>query len=194
MKIKTPKPLYINGLAFIPISKADYLHMQTWQKTYAEHSLTGIGNPSLLDLPMTAFFASRQCPGRAIRAAMDWALQQAQAKAVVISGFHSPLEQSVLKILIQAHSPVVAVLARPVDGAKVPPEWVEPLKQDLMAVVSASLTNIRLTGEVALARNRLVGRLATTLVVAHASPGGGLAGLVAEWRLERLSAVFELNF
>lgn len=85
--------------------------MQTWQKAYAKHSLTGIGNPDRLGLPKTAFFASRQCPGTAIRAAMDWALQQAKLKAVVVSGFHSPLEQSVLKVLIQARSPVVAVLA-----------------------------------------------------------------------------------
>lgn len=194
MKIKTPKPLYINGLAFIPLSKADYLHMQTWQKTYAEHSLTGIGNPSLLDLPMTAFFASRQCPGAAIRAAMDWALQQAKAKAVVVSSFHSPLEQSVLKVLIQARSPVVAVLARPVGGAKLPPEWIEPLNQGLMAVVSANLTTTRLTDEVAMARNTLVAQLATTIVVAHASPGGRLADLVAQWRLEKPHSVVELHF
>jgi hypothetical protein len=153
--------------------------MQTWQKTHAKHSLTGTGNADLLDLPMTAFFASRQCPGAAIRAAMDWALQQARAKAVVVSGFHSPLEQSVLKVLIQARSPVVAVLARPVSGAKLPPEWAEPLNLGLMAVISANLTTTR---------------LATTIVVAHASPGGGLAGLVAKWRLEWPQALVELTF
>ena len=54
----------------------------------------GVGAQSLLDLPITAFFASRQCPGVAIRAAMDWVLQQAKAGQVVVSGFHSPLEQS----------------------------------------------------------------------------------------------------
>ena len=63
--------------------------MQTWQKAHVKRSLTGTGNANLLDLPMTAFFASRQCPGAAIRAAMDWALQQAKLKTVVISGFHS---------------------------------------------------------------------------------------------------------
>lgn len=31
----------------------------------------GQGNQTLLDLPMTGFFASRQCPGSAIRQAMD---------------------------------------------------------------------------------------------------------------------------
>lgn len=79
--------------------------------------LTGCGARELLDLELTAFFASRQCPGSAIRAAMDWALQQASAKRAVISGFHSPLEQSVLKVLMAAGSPAVAVLARPVAGA-----------------------------------------------------------------------------
>lgn len=62
--------------------------------------LTGCGARELLNLELTAFFASRQCPGAAIRAAMDWALQQARAKRTVVSGFHSPLEQSVLKVLI----------------------------------------------------------------------------------------------
>ena len=167
--------------------------MQTWQKAHAKHSLTGTGSANLLDVPMTAFFASRQCPGTAIRAAIDWALQQARAKAVVVSGFHSPLEQSVLKVLIQARSPVVAVLARPVSGAKLPPEWVEPLNQGLMAVVSANLTTTRLTSEVAMARNNLVAQLATTIVAAYASPSGGLASLMVQWQLERPQAVLELN-
>ena len=157
--------------------------MQTWQKTHAKNCLTGTGNPDLLDLPMTAFFASRQCPGAAIRAAMDWALQQAKLKAVVVSGFHSPLEQSVLKVLIQARSPVIAVLARPVVAAKLPSGWDEPLALGHLCVVSAATATTRLTVEVATARNNLVAQLATYIVVAHASPGGVLASLVTQWQL-----------
>ncbi|MBK5204938.1 MAG: hypothetical protein JJD98_05880 [Polaromonas sp.] len=133
---------------------------------------------------MTAFFASRQCPGAAIRVAMDWALQQARAKSVVISGFHSPLEQSVLTVLLQARSSVVVVLARPVQSAKLPPEWAEPLAQGHLAVVSVATTATRLTGEVATARNHLVAQLATNIVVAHASPVGALASLLAQWQRE----------
>ena len=33
---------------------------------------------------LTGVFVSRQCPGIAIHAAMDWALQQASAKRVVV--------------------------------------------------------------------------------------------------------------
>ena len=115
---------------------------------------------------------------------MDWAMQQAQARAVAVSGFHSPLEQSVLKVLIQARSPVVAVLACPVDGAKLPPEWAGLMEQGHLAVVSAATTASRLTGEVATARNNLVAQLATSIVVAHASAGGALANLLSQWRLD----------
>ena len=144
----------------------------------------GVGAQSLLDLPITAFFASRQCPGVAIRAAMDWVLQQAKARQVVVSGFHSPLEQSALTVLLQARSPVVAVLARPVSSAKLPAAWAEPLAQGRMAVVSSVSTLTRLTSEAAALRNAQVAQLATSIVVAHASPGGSLAALVAQWLQE----------
>jgi predicted Rossmann fold nucleotide-binding protein DprA/Smf involved in DNA uptake len=123
---------------------------------------------------MTAFFASRQCPGTAIRAAMDWAMQQATTRQPVISGFHSPLEQSVLKLLSQAGSPVVAVLARPVIGAKLNPEWKTAIADGRMAVVSATSAAERLTEEQASQRNEMVARLATSIVIAYASAGGGL--------------------
>ncbi len=110
--------------------------METWLATHHELALTGVGGQALLGHHLTAFFVSRQCPGVAIRAAMDWALQQASAKRAVVSGFHSPLELSVLKVLIAASSPAVVVLARPVKGAKLPPEWIGPLGRRHLAVVS----------------------------------------------------------
>lgn len=154
-----------------------------WQRD-GQPLLTGCGARELLDLELTAFFASRQCPGAAIRAAMDWALQQARTKRPVISGFHSPLEQSVLKVLMAAGSPAVVVLARPVRGAKLPPEWTEPLEKGWMAVVSTVATTGRLTQPLANERNALVAQLAQKIAVAHASPGGTLAGQLNQWRLD----------
>lgn len=94
-----------------------------WAVERAQRRWAGLGAQHLLDQQLTAFFASRQCPGLAIRAAMGWALEQAQKRQGVISGFHSPLEQSVLQLLLQAKSPVVALLARPVADARLPPGW-----------------------------------------------------------------------
>ena len=144
-------------------------------------ALTGCGEGALLDGPLTAFFSSRQCPGAAIRAGMDWALEQARGRQPVVSGFHSPLEQSVLAVLLQARCPVVAVLARPVAGARLPPEWAEPLAQGRMAVVSAATRSGRLTEELAAQRNEWVASVASQIVVAHASLGGQLAVLCDEW-------------
>lgn len=135
----------------------------------------------MLSEPLTGFFSSRQCPGAAIRAAMDWALEQARSRQPVVSGFHSPLEQSVLTVLLQARCPVVAVLARPVDGARLPPEWAEPLALGRMAVVSAAIRSGRLTEALAAQRNEWVAALARQIVVAHASPGGRLAALCDGW-------------
>lgn len=127
---------------------------------------------------MTAFFASRQCPGTAIRAAMDWALEQARTRQTIVGGFHSPLEQSVLRLLLEAHSPVVAVLARPVSDARLKPEWETAIAKGCMTVVSASTEKERLTGEQAVQRNELVAQLANRIVIAHASPGGRLERLI----------------
>ena len=154
-----------------------------WQWRGGDQLWAGLGAKALLDEPLTGFFASRQCPGAAIRAAMDWALQQARAKRTVVSGFHSPLEQSVLKVLMAAGSPAVVVLARPVAGAKLPPEWTEPLAQAHMAVVSGAATVGRLTQQLATQRNALVAQLAHKIVVAHASTAGSLAAQLDQWRL-----------
>lgn len=160
--------------------------MLSWNQTRNGLAVTGLGHQGLLALPMTAFFASRQCPGTAIRAAMDWALQQARAQAVVVSGFHSPLEQSVLKVLIEARSPVIAVLARPVMEARLPPDWAASLAEGRMAVVSFTAATVitRLTSEAATARNAQVAQLAGRIVVAYANPGGTLTELLVRWRSE----------
>ncbi len=63
--------------------------------------LQDVGEQALLKAPLTGFFAAYQCPSSAIRAAMDWALEQAQNRQGVISRFRSPLEQSVLYLLLQ---------------------------------------------------------------------------------------------
>lgn len=143
--------------------------------------LSGIGELGLLTSPMTAFFASRQCPGFAIRATMDWALEQASARRAIVGGFHSPLEQSVLRLLLEARSPVVAVLARPVADARLKPEWETAIARGSMTVVSCSTQAKRLTSEAALERNELVARLAERIVIAHASKGGSLAGQAESW-------------
>lgn len=158
--------------------------LSAWQQQRLETMLTGIGDPGLLDGSLTAFFASRQCPGTAIHAAMDWVMQQAKTKATVISGFHSPLEKSVLEILLTAKSPAVVVLARDAAKASLPPEWTEALQAGRLAVIGATQESqtTRLTDARAHQRNNIAASLAQTIVVAHTSPAGKLTEQVNQWR------------
>lgn len=158
--------------------------LSIWNLELANTQLTGLGNAKLLHTAITAFFASRQCPGIAIHTALDWAVQKAKQKQTVIGGFHSPLEQSVLRILLTAKSPAVVVLARNAAKAKISAEWLDAVQAGQMVVISAQheATSIRLTDAIAHDRNELAATLAHTIVVAHASPTGKLAEQVRVWR------------
>lgn len=153
-----------------------------WQKD----EVAGVGNRALLELPLTAFFASRRCSGRAIRAAMDWAVEQARAKIPLIGGFHSSLELSVLEVMLVAHAPVVIVIARNLETASLPAAWREAVQTGTIAVVSMDDTQQRLTAELAIYRNHWIARRAERIVVAEATPNGVLESCVAQWRENKL--------
>jgi hypothetical protein len=141
----------------------------------------GVGAAGLLQGPLTAFFASRQCPGTAVLAATDWALQQAREHCALIGGFHSPLEQSVLRLLVEAGSSVVVVLARPVAGASLDRRWHGAIDAGRMAVISRTTHKQRVTVQAANDRNDIAARLADRVVVGHVTAGGALALQCTRW-------------
>ena len=144
--------------------------------------LQGVGAAHPLSQPLTAFFASRRCPGAAIRAGTDWALTQARAKQAVVSGFHSLLEQSALKLLLQAKSPVVVVIARPIKGARLDAAWLTAIMENRMVVVSSHTASGRLSKILAAERNDVAALMANRIVIAHADPSGTLGAALARWR------------
>lgn len=154
----------------------------TWKCTLRGRDLNGRGNIELLSRPLTAFFASRVSPALAIRAGLAWALEQVYAGAVVIGGFHSPLERSVLNLLLEARAPAVVVLAREVKSARFPVAWQRAVQQRHLAVVSQAMDQRRLDHGRSVARNELVAMLGDTIVVAHASATGNLRAQTADWQ------------
>ena len=160
-----------------------------WQKD----GVAGVGNMALLEQPLTAFFASRRCSGRAIRAAMDWAVEQVRAKTPLIGGFHSPLEQSVLEVMLSAHAPVVIVIARQLHATRLPVAWRDALQAGTIAVISMEDTQQRLTAEQAIRRNHWIARHAARIVVAEVAPDGGLASCLVQWKIERMQVSILLD-
>jgi len=142
----------------------------------------GIGEETLVARSLTAFFASRKSPGSAIRTTMDWAVEQARKKTPLIGGFQSPLERSVLEIVLAAKSPVVIVLARGLDNARLPSPWHTALNDGRAAVVSMTTASQRLSEPIARQRNHWIANHASRIVLGHVDPSGLLAGLVEQWR------------
>ena len=122
--------------------------------------LIGIGNLALLAEPLLGFIASRQCPGQVFIETLERVPPWAKAGRVLVSGFHSPLEQQVLRSLLRRQGRAVKVLARhlPPDRDYRPTtEEREPLAQGRLLILSASpVTENRTTRASALARNGLV--------------------------------------
>jgi hypothetical protein len=67
---------------------------------------------------------------------MVWAVERARSKSPVISGFHSPLEQSVLEVLLTAGAPCVMIIARRLEKAHFPPAWLLAVQNGAAAIVS----------------------------------------------------------
>jgi predicted Rossmann fold nucleotide-binding protein DprA/Smf involved in DNA uptake len=143
--------------------------------------LTVSGEPALLTRPLLAFLCSRRAPGGVVIAVHDWARAARDAGVPVVSGFQSPLERDALRFLLRGEQPVVICPARGIGGYRLPAEWREPLRQGRLAVVSPFADRQRrITAELAAERNRFVAAVAERVLIAHATPGGALAGLAAE--------------
>ena len=151
----------------------------SWPLEDGEH---GIGEQTLVARSLTAFFASRKCPGSAIRTTMDWAVEQARKKTPLIGGFQSPLERSVMEIVLAAKSPVVIVLARALDNARLPLPWRTALNDGRAAVVSMAAASQRLSEPIVRQRNQWIASHASRIMLGHVDSSGLLAGLVEQWR------------
>lgn len=132
------------------------------------------GNLDILPLPKTALFGSARCPGKAILRTYDKAAKWRDEGHCVISGFHSPVEQECLRILLRGSQPIIICPARALPK-RIPQEWTKPLEDGRLLILSFFGENEgRITAELAKRRNQLVAALADDVFVAHATPGGRL--------------------
>lgn len=134
--------------------------------------IVGAGETALLDEPLLGLIASRECPGHVLLETLDRVPEWVKAGRVIVSGFHSPLEQQVLRSLLRRKGRAVKVLARGLGGQSADyrptPEEREPLASGRLLVISAFGPDVRRTTRAtSLTRNRLVAALATELVVPY---------------------------
>ncbi len=147
-----------------------------------ETAVTGIGPRQLLNQPLTAIFCSARCPGTAILEALNLAQAWRKAGVAVVSGFHSPVEQESLRVLLDGDTPIVVCLARSAERYRVPQGWSNAVRAGRLLVLTPFQNRPRVTTELAERRNLFVGQLASRIKIVHAEPGG---------KTEQLSRILE---
>lgn len=131
----------------------------------------GVGNTALLAEPLFGLIASRQCSGHVLLETLALAAQWARMRQVVLSGFHSPLEQQVLRSMLRRNGKAIKLLAHALGDYRAPAEEVAPLAAGHLLVLSACLPQVtRTTRASSLARNQLVLALATRSTVLVVDP------------------------
>lgn len=132
-----------------------------------------VGQFAVVARPLLALFCSIRCPGEVIPSAYDLVSALRDAGVAIVGGFHSPVEHECLRLLLRGTQPLVISPARSLAGMVVPPDWRAPLVAGRLALVAPfGATAHRTTGDAAIRRNAFVARLASRLLVLHASPGG----------------------
>ncbi len=139
-----------------------------------------VGDATILDRPKIALFCSVRCPGKLILETYDLAKRFRNEGVLVISPFHSPMEQECLRILLRSPNPVIWALARGLYR-KIPSAPVDcrsAVAEGRLIMVTPFPDTVRhITAITAMTRNRLVADMADAVVVAHAAPGSKMEAL-----------------
>ena len=105
----------------------------------------------------------------------------ADAGALFVGGFHSPLERRCLGQMVAEKSPAVVFLSRALTDLKIPMAWLQPLREGKLVLASGCAPSLRrATMESVRMRNDCVAALADSFLIPHASVGGKTEALCRE--------------
>lgn len=157
-----------------------------------DSELFGVGEASLLAEPLLGIISSRECPGHAFLDTIDQVPSWVSSGRVILSGFHSPLEQQVLRSALRRRGRIIKVLARGMANFRPSTEERELFAAGRMLVVTACPPEVRrTTRKTALARNKLVLALADEIVAPHISQGSPLSSLLENHRAVQIRSTSE---
>ena len=147
----------------------------------APEFLAGVGNSALLNQTLLGVVASRSCPGEVFLQVLDRVPEWIGAGKVIVGGFHSPLEQQILRSALRRCGRVVKVLARGMAYFKPKREEREAMLAGNMLTVTAFAPTMRRTCRAAaLSRNRFVLAITEERCVPWVDPEGPLGEMAGE--------------
>lgn len=133
--------------------------------------LNAIGSLNLLQKPAIALFCSVKCPSDLILKTYDLAQALRDSEILVISGFHTSIEQDCLKILLCGTQPIIHCPARSIHNIRLSSEQKQAIGEDRLLLISPfNASYSRVTAELAEKRNELIGAIAHEIFIAYAAP------------------------
>ena len=111
-------------------------------------------------------------------------MQPPEFEGVFMSGFHSPPEREILKILLEQRAKVICCPSWGIDKLSIPAEWLPALEENRMMIMEMtnSAGNLAASEE----RNRFVLDVSDQQWVPHVTSGGMLDRLVNSQKAHRV--------
>ena len=146
-------------------------------KTEAPETIWARGNIDLLLGIDTAFngnlwalFCSKKCPGELILKTHDLAQRFKERGIPTIGGYHSPIEQECLRVLLRGVQPILLCPARSIENMRLKSAWKDAFAKERLLILSPFESRYnRQTVALAHRRNALVAALADKIYIAHAA-------------------------
>ncbi len=146
-------------------------------KTEAPETIWARGNIDLLPGTDTAsngnlwaLFCSKKCPGELILKTHDLAQRFKEREVPTIGGYHSPIEQECLRVLLRGVQPILLCPARSIENMRLKSVWKDALAKERLLILSPFESRYnRQTVALANRRNAFVAALADKIYIAHAA-------------------------
>lgn len=137
-----------------------------------------IGDSSILSAEPSAVFCSVKCPGDLILKAYDFAHDAREKGLAIISGFQSPVEKDMLRILLRGKCHMIIYSARGIARIRLDSDMRKAIEDGRLLVLSSAAKNVvRSTKHLAHKRNLAVAAIAKSIVIVYAAPDGNIAQL-----------------
>ena len=157
-------------------------------------ALWAVGNAQILRRPLLALISARQIDGNVATISLQLLKQLTASKTIgFISGWHSPLEQECLRVVLTEEASLVFCTSKALDRFKPSAELKERVVQNKALLLTHCTPNAkRISRGASIRRNELVIELASVLLVLSAPEGSESLNL-ARAALDAGKPVFTLD-
>ena len=169
-----------------PIGLEHYLKTGTPEAIWVRGNIDLLpGQNAISNGDLWALFCSSKCPGEIILKAHDLAQEFRNAGLPTIGGYHSPVEQECLRVLLRGSQPILLCPARSIENMRLKPAWKDALTKKRLLILSIfGKHHRRSTAVLANQRNAFVAALADKICIAHAAEDSKIlefAQMVLAW-------------